>query len=79
MGSFGLIGVLGFFGIFGKLVFVLKIVLLLDENLVDEGENMIFNCMVSGNFMLRIEWRFESEIFLLGVKYFIEEGILIVY
>lgn len=77
-GGFGEMGILGFFGIFGWMVFVLEVILLLVIVIIDEGGSMIFNCIVGGNLVLKVIWKFEGNILWIGLKYVIDKGLLII-
>ncbi|KAJ7370056.1 hypothetical protein OS493_034499 [Desmophyllum pertusum] len=77
-GSAGPTGIPGPPGKPGKTIYTPQAILLPVDNIADEGENTTFNCSVSGNPTPTVEWKFESERLSSGLKYSIEEGILII-
>lgn len=77
-GSAGPTGIPGPPGKPGKTIYTPQAILLPVDNIADEGENTTFNCSVSGNPTPTVEWKFESERLSSGLKYTIEEGILII-
>ena len=77
-GELGPKGVPGPPGEPGKSISAPKVKLLPAEDTVDEGENTTFQCLVSGNPKPVVYWKYGSIRLSPGLKYSIEEGILII-
>ncbi|XP_078383895.1 uncharacterized protein LOC144666353 isoform X2 [Oculina patagonica] len=77
-GTPGPMGVQGPPGEPGKSISAPQAILLPVENIVDEGKNTTFNCTVGGNPVPTVDWKFENETLSSGLKYSIQEEILII-
>ena len=77
-GDSGVMGMPGPPGNPGLSISAPQAILLPVANLIDEGENVTFNCTSGGNPAPIVVWKFESKRLWAGLKYVIEEGILII-